>query len=85
MLFNERNQEMNASQLTDALRRFDHTQGPRKVGPEEGHYAELGGCDARFLVWTEESGGGFSLVEHPIELAHYAAELPTLHLGVEHP
>ncbi len=28
--------------------------------------AKLGGCDARFLVWGEESGGGFSLVEHPI-------------------
>jgi quercetin dioxygenase-like cupin family protein len=57
---------MNTAQLTEALRRFDASQGPRKVGPAEGHYAELGGCDARFLVWGEESGGNFSLVEHPI-------------------
>jgi len=49
-----------------ALKRFDASQGPRKVGPGEGHYAELGGCGARMLVWGEESGGAFSLVEHPI-------------------
>ena len=57
---------MNATQLTQALRRFDASRGPRKIGPADGHYAELGGCDARFLVWGEESGGGFSLIEHPI-------------------
>ena len=27
---------------------------------------ELGAIGARFIVWGEESGGGFSLVEHPI-------------------
>ena len=57
---------MTATDLIQTLTRFDATQGPRKVGPDEGHYAELGGCDARFLVWGEESGGGFSLIEHPI-------------------
>jgi quercetin dioxygenase-like cupin family protein len=57
---------VNPTQLTDTLRRFDASQGPRKIGPRDGHYAELGGCDARFLVWGEESGGGFSLVEHPV-------------------
>jgi mannose-6-phosphate isomerase-like protein (cupin superfamily) len=49
-----------------ALRRFDASQGPRKIAGDEGPVAELGGCDARFLVWGEESGGGFSLVEHPV-------------------
>jgi mannose-6-phosphate isomerase-like protein (cupin superfamily) len=48
------------------LRRFDASQGPRKVGPSEGAVAHLGGCDARFLVYAEESGGGFSMVEHPV-------------------
>ena len=58
---------MNATQLA-ALTRFDASQGPRKVGPTDGHYAELGGCDARFLVWGEESGGGFALIELLIAL-----------------
>ncbi len=53
-------------QLTQDLRRFDASQGPRKLGPGDGPVAQLGGCDARFLVWGEESGGGFSLVEHPV-------------------
>jgi len=52
--------------LTETLRRFDASQGPKTVGPTDGHYARLGGCDARFLVWGEESGGTFSLIEHPI-------------------
>ena len=51
---------------TTPLRRFDASQGPRKIGADEGAVAELGGCDARFLVYGEESGGGFSLVEHPV-------------------
>jgi len=52
--------------LTDALRRFDATQGPRKLGPADGEYTDLPGVGVRFMIWTEESGGGFSLVEHPI-------------------
>jgi mannose-6-phosphate isomerase-like protein (cupin superfamily) len=48
------------------LERFSAAQGPRKVGPSDGPVAQLGGCDARFMVWGEEAGGGFSLVEHPI-------------------
>jgi mannose-6-phosphate isomerase-like protein (cupin superfamily) len=45
---------------------FDFTQGPRKLGPDEGEYTDLGSVGVRFMIWTEESGGGFSLVEHPI-------------------
>jgi mannose-6-phosphate isomerase-like protein (cupin superfamily) len=48
------------------LKRFDHTQGPRKVGPRDGAYTDLKSVGVRFMIWTEETGGGFSLVEHPI-------------------
>jgi mannose-6-phosphate isomerase-like protein (cupin superfamily) len=47
-------------------RRFDATQGPRLVGPADGECVDLGTLGARFMVWSEESGGGFALVEHPI-------------------
>lgn len=50
----------------DQLRRFDASQGPRKVGPKEGKSIDLGSVGVRFLAWMEETGGGFSLVEHPI-------------------
>jgi mannose-6-phosphate isomerase-like protein (cupin superfamily) len=47
-------------------RRFDATQGPRLIGPADGEAVDLGTLGARFMVWSEESGGGFALVEHPI-------------------
>jgi mannose-6-phosphate isomerase-like protein (cupin superfamily) len=73
---------MPSAQIPEALRRFDASQGPRKVGPTDGLIAELGGCDARFLVWSEESGGGFSLVEHPIPPRSLCAPLHR-HDGVD--
>jgi mannose-6-phosphate isomerase-like protein (cupin superfamily) len=57
---------MSAAKIAETLSRFDASQGPRKVGPMDGPIAKLGGCDARFLIFGEESGGGFSLVEHPV-------------------
>ena len=48
---------------------------PRLVGPGEGKYVDLGSLGVRFLVWSEESGGGFSLVEHPIPPRTLAAPL----------
>ena len=51
---------------TTQLTRFDHTQGPRKLGPDGGYAVQLPGVGVRFMAWTEETGGGFSLVEHPI-------------------
>jgi mannose-6-phosphate isomerase-like protein (cupin superfamily) len=48
------------------MTRFEASQGPRKVGPDDGQYVQLPGVGVRFMIWTEESGGGFSLVEHPI-------------------
>jgi mannose-6-phosphate isomerase-like protein (cupin superfamily) len=47
-------------------RRFDASQGPRVVGPRDGKAVDLGSVGVRFMVWGGESGGGFSLVEHPI-------------------
>jgi quercetin dioxygenase-like cupin family protein len=73
---------MSPSQPVHQLRRFDASQGPRKLGPGDGHVAQLGGCDARFLVWGEESGGGFSLVEHPIPPRSLCAPLHR-HAGVD--
>jgi mannose-6-phosphate isomerase-like protein (cupin superfamily) len=81
-LFNELEDEMSSTQLTDSLRRFDASRGPRKIGPADGHVAELGGCDARFLVWGEEAGGNFSLVEHPIPPRSLCAPLHR-HDGVD--
>jgi mannose-6-phosphate isomerase-like protein (cupin superfamily) len=60
---------------TAPLIRYDHTQGPRIVGPEGGKYQDLGTIGTRFMAWTEETGGGFSLVEHPIPPKHLAAPL----------
>jgi mannose-6-phosphate isomerase-like protein (cupin superfamily) len=45
------------------------------VGPTDGLTVDLGSVGVRFLVWSEESGGGFSLVEHPIPPRTLAAPL----------
>jgi len=66
---------MSSSTVIDALRRFDASQGPRKLGRNEGEYTDLLAIGVRFMVWTEESGGGFSLVEHPIPPRTLAAPL----------
>ena len=42
------------------------SQGPRILGPNDGKTVDFGSLGVRFMVWSEESGGGFSLVEHPI-------------------
>lgn len=49
-----------------ARRRFDATQGPRLVGPDDGERVDFPTLGIRFMIWSAESGGGFSLVEHPI-------------------
>jgi quercetin dioxygenase-like cupin family protein len=36
------------------------------LGPTAGKVGRLGGIGVRFMVGAEESGGGFSLVEHPM-------------------
>jgi mannose-6-phosphate isomerase-like protein (cupin superfamily) len=59
----------------DQRLRFDASLGPRLVGPTDGKAVDLGGCGVRFMIWGEESGGGFSLVEHPIPARHLAAPM----------
>jgi mannose-6-phosphate isomerase-like protein (cupin superfamily) len=49
--------------------------GPRVIGPGDGKIVDLGSLGVRFMVWSEESGGGFSLVEHPIPPRTLAAPL----------
>ncbi len=41
--------------------------GPKIVGPGDGGFVDLGGLGIRFMVEGEETGGQFSLVEHPLE------------------
>ena len=48
------------------MRRFDGADGPRKLAADEGRAVDLGSVGVRFMAWGEETGGGFSLVEHPI-------------------
>ena len=48
------------------LTRFDGAAGPRIVGPRDGKFVDLQSVGVRFMIWGAESGGGFSLVEHPI-------------------
>ena len=47
-------------------RRFDATQGPRLIGPDDGETVDLASLGVRFMAWSAETGGGFSLVEHPM-------------------
>ena len=65
-----------APQLRSAVAtRFDGSDGPRIIGPRGGHAVDLGSLGVRFMVWGEESGGGFSLVEHPIPARTLCAPL----------
>ncbi len=45
------------------------------LGPEEGESVQIGGLGVRFMVDENESGGGFSLVEHPIAPRALAAPM----------
>lgn len=53
-------------EATTVRSHFDGSQGPRLVGPDDGERVDLATLGVRFMVWSAESGGGFSLVEHPI-------------------
>jgi len=46
--------------------RFDGSTGPRIIGPHDGKFTDLGSVGVRFMIWGAETGGLFSLVEHPI-------------------
>jgi quercetin dioxygenase-like cupin family protein len=45
---------------------FDGSTGPRIIGPRDGKFLDLQSVGVRFMIWGAESGGTFSLVEHPI-------------------
>ena len=45
------------------------------VGPHDGKAGDLGSLGVRFMAWASETGGGFSLVEHPIPPRGLAAPL----------
>ena len=45
------------------------------VGRRDGKAGQLGGIGVRFMAWATETGGGFSLVEHPMEPRALAAPL----------
>ncbi len=47
----------------------------RVLGPEDGKAVDLGSIGARFMIDGKESGGGFSLVEHPMPARRLAAPL----------
>src|SRR5262245_42428839 len=58
-----------------SLARFDASQGPRIIGPTDGRSVDLGSIGARMMAWAEETGAGFSLVEHPMPPRHLAAPI----------
>jgi mannose-6-phosphate isomerase-like protein (cupin superfamily) len=45
------------------------------LGAQDGKAGPLITCGVRFMAWGEETGGGFSLVEHPIPPRALAAPL----------
>ena len=47
----------------------------RVLGPTDGKAGELGSIGVRFMIGGDESGGGFSLVEHPMPPRALAAPL----------
>jgi len=57
---------MTAAARVAVRKRFDAGQGPRKLSPADGKLVDIGSAGVRFMAWSEETGGGFSLVEHPI-------------------
>lgn len=64
-----------SSQAGQPSTAIDPAAGPRIVGPRDGKAIELATLGVRFMAWSEETGGGFSLVEHPIPPRALAAPL----------
>ncbi len=48
---------------------------PKIVGPADGKAGSLGSIGVRFMIPGEDTEGGFSLVEHPMQPRHLAAPL----------
>ena len=50
-------------------------QKARVLGPEDGKAGSIGSIRVRFMIDGQDSGGGFSLVEHPMPPRRLAAPL----------
>jgi quercetin dioxygenase-like cupin family protein len=50
---------------------------PIVLGPADGRSVKFGGLGARYMVEGAQSGGGFALVEHPIDPRSLAAPMHT--------
>ncbi len=57
------------------MERSEPPVSPRIIGSNDGHIVDLGTFATRFLIEAEETGGRFSLVEHPIPPRTLAAPL----------
>jgi mannose-6-phosphate isomerase-like protein (cupin superfamily) len=66
IVFNERSGPMSTTTTTAQA---------RVIGPEDGEARQLGSIGVRFMIDAAESGGGFSLVEHPMPPRSLAAPL----------
>src|SRR5919202_205737 len=51
------------------------TQSSQKLGPSDGKSVYFSGLGVRFMIDGDQAGGGFSLVEHPIDPHTLAAPL----------
>ena len=52
-----------------------NTESARVLGPSDGRAGLLGSMGVRFMLASDQTGGGFSLVEHPIPPRALAAPL----------
>src|SRR4051812_28395500 len=50
---------------------------PLVLGPADGDQVQIGPMGVRFMIGSEEAGGGFSVVEHPIAPRSLAAPTHT--------
>ena len=60
---------------TTTPRRVDATHAPHIIRPKDGKVVDLHAHAVRFLIWGEESGGGFALVEYLVPPRTLAAPL----------
>ena len=53
---------MSALSESSTDQRFDGSGGPRRIGPANGRLIDIQSAGVRFMAWSEETGGGYSLV-----------------------
>lgn len=51
---------------SQAFKRLDADDGPYLIDAGDGRTLDFGSFAVRFMAFTEQTGGGFSLIEHPI-------------------